>query len=107
MEELPNRPTVCFYGHTHRWDVHRARGNAIAQERAEDIPIAREQRYLINPGAVGQPRDEDPRASFLIYDAKARNVTLYRTAYDITACQTKIIRAGLPAWLAQRLSMGT
>jgi len=106
MEDLPDRPAVCFYGHTHRRAVHRAAGNALVQERADDIPIDGEMQYLINPGAVGQPRDGDPRAAFLIYDAKARNVTFHRTEYDIATSQTSIIRAGLPARLAQRLSIG-
>lgn len=106
MEDLPDRPRVCFFGHTHRRDVHHTRGDALAQERADSILIDGKKRYLINPGAVGQPRDGDPRAAFLIYDVKARNVIFYRTEYDIAACQAKIIRAGLPQRLAERLSFG-
>jgi len=106
MEDMPDRPAVCFYGHTHRRAVHRAAGNALVQERTDEIPLDGKMQYLINPGAVGQPRDGDPQAAFLIYDAKARQVTFYRTEYDIAACQAKIIRAGLPAKLAQRLSIG-
>jgi diadenosine tetraphosphatase ApaH/serine/threonine PP2A family protein phosphatase len=63
-------------------------------------------RYLVNCGAVGQPRDGDPRAAFGIFDSEARTMMLLRTTYDIAAAQAKIIAAGLPEMLAQRLAVG-
>jgi diadenosine tetraphosphatase ApaH/serine/threonine PP2A family protein phosphatase len=62
--------------------------------------------YLINPGSVGQPRDHDPRAAFAIYDTEARVVEYRRVSYDVAAAQRKIIEAGLPAILADRLALG-
>jgi diadenosine tetraphosphatase ApaH/serine/threonine PP2A family protein phosphatase len=106
MDMLPTRPTVCFFGHTHEQTSYSIEGPLIAYELGESIRIESGKRYLVNPGAVGQPRDGDPRAAFLIYDAKVRNVTFHRTEYDIATSQTSIIRAGLPVRLAQRLSLG-
>ena len=63
-------------------------------------------RLLANPGSVGQPRDEDPRASYLLYDHEARRLTWRRTRYPIAAAQEKIERAGLPPRLARRLAVG-
>ena len=63
-------------------------------------------KYLLNCGAVGQPRDLDARAAFGLFDAKAQSFTFERTAYDITTAQEKIVQAGLPEVLAQRLAVG-
>jgi diadenosine tetraphosphatase ApaH/serine/threonine PP2A family protein phosphatase len=63
-------------------------------------------RYFVNVGSVGQPRDRDPRAAYVIYDADAREIELRRVAYDAAATQDKIRRAGLPLWLALRLLIG-
>lgn len=60
-------------------------------------------RAIINPGGVGQPRDGDPRAAFMIYDTE-RGFTFYRIGYDIEKTQEKIIKAGLPQYLATRLA---
>ena len=62
-------------------------------------------RAIINPGGVGQPRDGDPRAAFMIYDTEA-GFEFYRVPYDIEATQEKIIQAGLPEYLAERLAVG-
>jgi len=65
-----------------------------------------ERRLIINPGGVGQPRDGDPRAACALYDTEARTLTLHRVEYDIAATQEKMRTAGLPSWLAERLSFG-
>jgi diadenosine tetraphosphatase ApaH/serine/threonine PP2A family protein phosphatase len=64
-----------------------------------------EYRAIINPGGVGQPRDGDPRAAFMIYDTEA-GFEFYRVPYDIEVTQEKIIQAGLPEYLAARLAVG-
>jgi len=66
-----------------------------------------EERLIINPGAVGQPRDGDPRASYAIYDSEASQVRLHRVPYDITATQTRMVEERLPIRLVARLSHGT
>jgi diadenosine tetraphosphatase ApaH/serine/threonine PP2A family protein phosphatase len=63
-------------------------------------------RLIINPGAVGQPRDGDPRASYAIYDGEARMVRLYRVSYNISATQNRMTEHNLPVNLAARLSYG-
>jgi len=98
---------IGFFGHTHvRAVLSHSRG-AVFVELSSDQWLAEENRYLINPGSVGQPRDGDPRASFLVYDADKRRVIFSRVEYDLHACQDKIIRAGLPSWLAERLVSGS
>lgn len=106
MEELPGRPRLCFFGHTHVKAAYSSAGPVLARERANSMSLSHDKRYLVNPGSVGQPRDGDPQAAFLIYDAQERTITFHRVEYDIAACQGKIIKAGLPARLAERLTMG-
>jgi diadenosine tetraphosphatase ApaH/serine/threonine PP2A family protein phosphatase len=62
--------------------------------------------YLVNCGAVGQPRDGDPRAAFGILDTDTHTLTVVRVEYDISAAQAKIVAAGLPEVLAHRLAIG-
>jgi diadenosine tetraphosphatase ApaH/serine/threonine PP2A family protein phosphatase len=60
----------------------------------------------VNPGSVGQPRDGDPDASYLILDPEAGVVTWHRVAYDIAAVQQAMREAGLPGSLISRLAVG-
>ena len=62
--------------------------------------------YLVNPGSVGQPRDGDPRAAFILYDPLERAISLQRVAYDVSKAQSKIRARGLPDFLAARLAEG-
>jgi len=64
------------------------------------------QRMIISPGAVGQPRDGDPRASYAVYDSEGRILRLYRLPYDISATQDRMMQAGLPIHLVTRLQAG-
>jgi diadenosine tetraphosphatase ApaH/serine/threonine PP2A family protein phosphatase len=61
---------------------------------------------VINPGSVGQPRDGDPRAAYAIVDTALQRVELYRTSYAVEDAQNKVVKAGLPDVLAQRLAVG-
>ena len=63
-------------------------------------------KYFINVGSVGQPRDNDPRACYAIYDSDANLVILKRVEYDIAGAQAAIAEAGLPSYLAERLGRG-
>lgn len=63
-------------------------------------------RAIINPGGVGQPRDGDPRAAFMIYDSERHAFHFYRIPYPFEKTQEKIIQAGLPQYLAMRLAYG-
>jgi len=106
METLSNSPRVCFFGHTHMKVAYSLNGGALFRVLSDRILLAGGTRYLINPGGVGQPRDGDPRAPLLIYDTTEGTVIFDRVEYDIAVCQRKILRAGLPAQLAERLTMG-
>ena len=70
------------------------------------LDVESSKKYLINVGSVGQPRDGDPRASYCIYDLGGQRIVNRRVEYDIKSAQEKIIDAGLPDKLADRLSHG-
>lgn len=106
LEKLSGHRGTCFFGHTHIRAAYSLADQLIARDLSDEMRLIREWKYLINPGAVGQPRDGNPQAAFLIYDSRERTVGFQRVEYDIAACQDKIIRAGLPPRLAQRLALG-
>ncbi len=97
---------IVFFGHTHvqggfEWSQNKT-------WRIEDAVLELEpgSAYLINPGSVGQPRDENPEAAYAIFDAGEQTVVFQRTPYDIEKAQAKIREAGLPPVLADRLAVG-
>ncbi len=96
---------VCFFGHTHVPLAFEKFGDVVGG-KYEELTLQPGHKYLVNAGSVGQPRDGDPRASFATYDPDKRTINLYRLEYDIEAAQKKIMDAGLPERLAQRLSFG-
>jgi predicted phosphodiesterase len=106
LRDLPGQPRICFFGHTHVPAAYGSTGPGIRQEPVGRVLVAGERQYLINPGAVGQPRDGDPRAAFAVYDTDDRTVTFHRVEYDVAAAQDKVIKAGLPPRLAERLAYG-
>jgi predicted phosphodiesterase len=102
---------VCFYGHTHIPVAFELSGDAFGwagddADGEHHLVLRPNATYLINPGSVGQPRDGDPRAAFVIFDAAARTVVRYRVAYPVEQAQARIEQAGLPPALARRLSLG-
>jgi predicted phosphodiesterase len=116
LENFPvARYPVTFFGHTHiqggfiRFKDGRAgllnpeikRGASESQLR-----IIPQHHYLVNPGAVGQPRDYDPRAAFVIYDTDEQVVRYFRAIYAIETTQAKMVAAQLPQYLIDRLSLG-
>lgn len=76
--------------------------------REEMCPIDLEDgvRYLINPGSVGQPRDRDPRAAFAIFDSKLKRLYHYRVPYQVKLARKRILKAGLPPLLGDRILHG-
>jgi predicted phosphodiesterase len=104
---------VSFFGHTHIQGGFLCRGDEVlrlarpeGEESRKAFEIERDVLYLINPGSVGQPRDRDPRAGYLIYAPDERRVEFRRVPYDVPAAQAKIRDAGLSALLADRLEIG-
>jgi diadenosine tetraphosphatase ApaH/serine/threonine PP2A family protein phosphatase len=70
------------------------------------VKLQKDVRYLINPGSVGQPRDGNPHTSFAIYDSASQTVSFHRLPYEVEETQSKILKAGLPRPLADRLAIG-
>ena len=107
LAELAVRLTL--FGHTHLpgaffWDGT-APGD-VALEESTPLRLDSGHRFLVNPGSVGQPRDNDPRAAYMTYDGVAGTVELRRTAYPVGEAQHLIREAGLPRMLAERLAFG-
>ncbi|KAB2967501.1 MAG: metallophosphoesterase family protein [Thermoanaerobaculia bacterium] len=101
---------LVFFGHTHVPSMFVMRGRetrvALLHGTTGTIRIQRGERYLINPGSVGQPRDRDPRASYMTYDSKTRTVRWFRIPYPVERAQQRIVKRGLPRVLAERLALG-
>jgi len=81
---------ICFVGHTH-----------------QPFEYYRGMKFLVNVGSVGQPRDGDPRAAYCVFDSESDKVRIKRVEYDVRSAMDKIIAAGLPEYLATRLSEGS
>jgi diadenosine tetraphosphatase ApaH/serine/threonine PP2A family protein phosphatase len=102
---------LCFVGHSHLPGVWSVGSGGPGHRGRLDTPEARVQlengrRYLVNVGSVGQPRDRDPRACYAIWDLEARSVAIRRVQYDHISAARKILAAGLPRALAERLAHG-
>ena len=97
---------ICFFGHTHVRIAFDQTGKGVNPLYQDEITIEGSKKYLINPGSVGQPRDGDLMSAFLIYDTDAEVIEFFRVQYDMDKCYEKIIRAGLPIELAERLGVG-
>jgi predicted phosphodiesterase len=96
---------VCFFGHTHV-PMAFIRDEGIKRVRIEQLRIDMTKKYFINTGSVGQPRDADWRAAYCIYYLDKNVVEQRRVKYDLATAQKKIIKAGLPRLLAERLAIG-
>lgn len=97
--------SVCFHGHTHVPVVFERQGRVV-RSAFTSFRTTLGQKCFINTGSVGQPRDGDPRASYVIYEPAARRIDLHRIPYDMSETQRKIREAGLPDRLARRLENG-
>ncbi len=103
---------ICLFGHTHyaEWFEYHTDDDDLPMEffatHGGAVEIRDNVLYMINPGAVGQPRDGNPRAAYGILDTDQRRFEFHRVEYDIARAQNAIIRAGLPQAMAARLSVG-
>jgi len=97
---------LCFYGHTHAPRAYVKDSTAVKGVPLQRLLIEANKKYFINVGSVGQPRDGDWHASYCIFSPAERIVELRRIEYDINTAQDKIVEAGLPQRLADRLAMG-
>jgi len=101
---------VTFFGHTHIPSLFSLEGRVLGvralRGRTGTLQLHPQGRYLVNPGSIGQPRDRDPRASYMTYDSQSRIVRWNRIEYPIEEAQRRIRKAGLPGSLADRLTVG-
>ena len=106
--DVLDRP-VCFLGHTHV-PVSILRlvdsPNRTSYTIDRTLDLTESTVALVNVGSVGQPRDEDSRAAYAVYDTDEQTVDLFRVEYDIEREADRIRRAGLPRMLGDRLFLG-
>ncbi|ROQ90955.1 metallophosphoesterase family protein [Desulfosoma caldarium] len=110
VEELPHlfslyENPLCFVGHTHqllwvRWDGNQGR---IHRFRSDALHLQPSARYIVNVGSVGQPRDGDNRAKYVIWNTESSTIVVRRVAYDIAKTVQKILALGFPRINADRL----
>ena len=96
---------VCFFGHTHV-PVAFMRDTVVRGGTYSKFKVEPGKKYFVNVGAVGPPRDNNPKSAYVIYDMNEGTIELRRLDYDIAAAQKKILAAGLPERLAERLAYG-
>lgn len=96
---------MCFFGHTHV-PVAFMRDTVVRGGTYSKFKIDPAKKYFINVGAIGQPRDNNPKSAYVLFDMDAGTIELRRLEYDIAAAQAKIREAGLPERLAERLAYG-
>jgi len=96
---------VCFFGHTHV-PLAFIRDSVVRGGTYSKFKVEPDKKYFVNVGSVGQPRDNNPKAGYVIYDMDEMTIELRRLDYDIKKAQAKIIAAGLPQRLADRLAVG-
>ena len=103
------RTKYCLVGHTHVPKAYSLdeEDNFTATKLLPNVKlITGETRLIVNPGAVGQPRDGNPEASYAIFDNRTKIIQLRRVSYDIRQTQDRIMKSGLPPRLAARLETG-
>ncbi len=101
------RERICLIGHSHVACYFTSNGEVDGALAPPGLEINMEQgRWLVNPGSVGQPRDGDPRAAYLVLDVGLGRAGFRRVDYPINEAASAIVEAGLPTELAQRLSYG-
>jgi diadenosine tetraphosphatase ApaH/serine/threonine PP2A family protein phosphatase len=101
---------LCFVGHTHAPAIFREETSTHKFEISIPLPghpiLIDDERMIINPGSVGQPRDGDPEAAYMIFDPDSKALEYHRVAYDVALTQRLMMEKGLPESLISRLSFG-
>ncbi len=98
---------ICFFGHSHLPTIFSIGEDQKVRSRfGHDFQPHEENRYLVNVGSVGQPRDDDPRSCYVVYDSDEFDVFYHRVQYDFTVTQKKLAAANAPALLIERIAIG-
>jgi predicted phosphodiesterase len=96
---------MAFFGHTHVPGIFvQGGGEVLLSEEGIKIPV--DKKVFINAGSIGQPRDGDWRAAYMIHDEEEGGLWLRRLEYDVEGAREAVINAGLPEKLANRLFQG-
>jgi predicted phosphodiesterase len=116
-----SKTPICFVGHSHVPAIFRSdegpsagsgpvpslsRDGKMELVRSSSVKTEPDKKYVVNVGSVGQPRDGDPRAAYVIYDDSEGTIDIKRVSYSTDTTREKILKAGLPPFLAHRLSEG-
>lgn len=98
---------ICFVGHSHVAGIFiKDKSGNIQYNEDRRVEIKPDNKYIVNVGSVGQPRDDDSDSCYCIFDSEKREVWIKRTSYDVETASKKIIACGLPGFLAERLRVG-
>ena len=111
LENLPHfSSSLCLVGHSHVPTIFALHADGKVEfgraQPGQVVQLRPGSRYIFNPGSVGQPRDNDPRAAYALWDTTAATLRFERVRYDIAATQQQMREARLPALLADRLAHG-
>ena len=91
----PSGARICAFGHTHRAGIYEWCGGGILRHADDEVALAANAYYLVNPGTVGEPRSADRRATYLLLDLEQRLATIRRIVYDMAPALRKSGKAGL------------
>jgi diadenosine tetraphosphatase ApaH/serine/threonine PP2A family protein phosphatase len=97
---------ICFIGHSHQPMIYELMDAETLIINTDRVHVRDGRRYLVNVGSVGQPRDGNPKACVCVYDTETAEIAIQRIEYDVEGAKKRIMDAGLPAVLANRLSWG-
>ncbi|MDI6640987.1 MAG: metallophosphoesterase family protein, partial [Elusimicrobiota bacterium] len=102
---------ICFVGHTHvpfifMWEKNLKTSALILPEERKKFKLQKNYKYIVNVGSVGQPRDNNPKACFAIYDSDNNELEFFRLSYEFTKTQMKMYSHRLPMFLIERLTWG-
>lgn len=97
------KESVCFFGHTHVPVAYVSSGTVVQKINTPEINIVKGLKYLVNVGSVGQPRDGDPKACYVIYDSSTNQINFRRVNYNVECVAQSLLAAGLSPKLGERL----
>lgn len=98
---------ICFFGHVHKpFIAEQKMDGSVRILQEQECRLQKDCRYLVNVGSVGQPRDNNPKTCYVMYDSTAKKLSIRRLDYDFETTAKKTLEAGLPDYLAQRLKTG-
>ncbi len=97
---------ICLYGHTHRPMAFEKDRKKVTVTQERLLTFHENFRYIVNVGSVGQPRDGDPDAAYVLYDRREKSLSFHRVQYNFRITQEKMRAAHMPSFLINRLTHG-